>query len=134
MSRVNSDCSMTNETSLKFLAHHPQLSSQQSLQPAAQAFKTYMCDLDDLHPSRLAMNLFSKDLIDEAEFKSIQDSMKLTTKDEIVLCNEILFKIYDALKVDVKVYNPLHEVLMKLKPEIAEKLASEMSKRSVLWS
>ena len=79
------------------------------------------------------MNLFSKNLIDEAEFKSIQDSMKSTTRDEIMLCNEILFKIYNALKVDVKIYNPLHEILMKLKPEIAEKLASEMSKRSAFW-
>lgn len=133
MSRVNSDCSIASETAIRSPAHHHPLSSQQSLWPAARAFKACMCDLDELHPSKLAMNLFSKDLIDEDDFKSIQDSMKLTTKDEIVLCNEILFKIYNALKVDVKVYTPLHEVLMKLKPEIAEKLASEMSKRSAHW-
>lgn len=87
-----------------------------------------MCDLDDLHPSKLALNLFSKEVIDEAEFTSIQESMKSTTKDEMVICNEILFKVYNALKVDVNMYACVQEVLTKLKPETARKLKSEMGK------
>ena len=87
-----------------------------------------MCDLDDLHPSKLALNLFSKEIIDEAEFTSIQESMKSTTKDEMVICNEILFKVYNALKVRADVCAPLQEVLTKLKPEIAGKFKSEMGK------
>ena len=103
-------------------------SSQQGLLSTAKAFKACMCDLDDLHPSKLALNLFSKEVIDEAEFNSIQESMKSTTKDEMVICNDLLFKMYNALKVDVEVYPRLQEVLTKLKPETARKLKSEMGK------
>ena len=125
MSRVNSDCSISSET-----ARAPP--RQPTLQPVARAFKACMCDLDDLHPSKLAVNLFSKDLIDEAEFESIQESMKSTTKDEMVLRNEILFRVYNNLKAGAKLYTPLHEVLRKVKPETAQKFALETSMTVVL--
>ena len=86
-----------------------------------------MCDLDELHPSKLAVNLFSKDLIDETAFMSIQESMKSTTKDEMVIRNEILLKVYNALKVDVTLSTPLSEALSKLSPASAGKFASELS-------
>ena len=87
-----------------------------------------MFDLDELHPSKLAVNLFSKELIDEAYFANIQESVKSTTKDELVTINaEILHKVYDNLKTDARLYTPLHEVLKKLHPDSARKFASETS-------
>ena len=86
-----------------------------------------MSDLDKLHPSQLALNLVSSNLIDDADFESIQESMKSTTKDEMVIRSEILWKMYSALKADTSLYTPLHKVLLKLNPESAEKFASEMS-------
>ena len=102
-------------------------SARQSLQPAARAFKACMCDLDKVHPSQLAMNLFSKDLIDDDYVESIQESMRSTEKDEMVIRSEILLKMYSALKTDASLYTPLHQVLLKLNPDSAEKFASEMS-------
>ena len=134
ISRVNSNHSAMSETVFRApLANHPTAavaspSSQQGLQSVAKAFKACMCDLDDLHPSKLALNLFSKEIIDEEEFTSIQESMKSTTKDEMVICNEILFKVYNTLKVHADVYARLQEVLTKLKPETAGKFKSEMGK------
>ena len=104
--------------------------TQLCLQPAAQAFKACMCDLDDLHPSKLALNLFSNDLIDEAHFVSIQESMKSNNKDEMVIRNEILWKIYSVLKTNARLEAPLHQVLGKLNPDSAGKFASTMS----MWS
>ena len=86
-----------------------------------------MCDLDDLHPSKLALNLLSNDLIDEAYFVSIQESMKSNTKDEMVIRNEILLKIYSALKTDATLGATLQQVLRKLSPNSAGKFASTMS-------
>lgn len=136
-SRINSDRSVASETAFRasianLPASHPAShpaspSSHQSLQAAAQAFKACMCDLDELHPSKLAVNLFSKDLIDETAFMSIQESMKSTTKDEMVIRAEILLKVYDALKADARLSTPLSEALRKLSPESAGKFASELS-------
>ncbi len=91
-----------------------------------------MFDLDELHPSRLAFSLFSKDLIDEAYFKSVQESVKSTAKDEMVtvINVEILQKIYDNLKTDARLYTPVLEVLKKLHPDSARKFASETSESS----
>lgn len=87
-----------------------------------------MSDLDELHPSKLAVNLFSKGLIDEDYFKSIHKSVKSTEKDEMVTITvEILQKIYDNLKADSGLCTPVHEVLKKLRPDSAKKFASEMS-------
>lgn len=92
-----------------------------------------MFDLDELHPSKLAVSLFSKELIDEAYFKSIQESVKSTAKDEMVAINvEILQKIYDNLKTDTRLYTPLHEVLKKVHPDSAKKFASETSEYILL--
>ena len=131
MSRENSNRSVMSETVFRAPAvNQPPIASpssqQLTLQPAAKAFKACMCDLDDLHPSKLAMNLFSKDIIDETEFVSIQESMKETTKDEMVLRTEILMKVYNALKENSRLSTPLHEVLSKLRPETAGKFTSEM--------
>ena len=104
--------------------------AQQGLQPAARAFKACMCDLDKLHPSQLALNLVSNNLIDDTYFESIQESMRSNTKDEMVIRSEILWKMYSALKADASLYTPLHKVLKKLNPDSAGKFASEMS----MWS
>ena len=104
--------------------------AHQGLQLAARAFKACMCDLDKLHPSQLALTLFSNDLIDDTYFESIQESMRSTIKDEMVIRSEILWKIYSALKADASLYTPLHKVLKKLNPDSAGKFASEMS----MWS
>ena len=102
--------------------------SPSGLQPVAQAFKACMFDLDELHPSKLAVSLFSKDLIDETYFKSIQASVTKSAKDEMVMISvEILQKIYDSLKTDARLYTPVHEVLKKLHPDSARKFASETS-------
>ena len=136
ISRVSSNHSAMSETVFRAPpVNQPSIavaspSSHQGLLSAAKAFKACMCDLDDLNPSKLALNLFSKEVIDEAEFTSIQELMMSTKKDEMVICNEILFKVYNSLKVDVDVYPRLQEVLTKLKPETARKLKSEIGK----WS
>ena len=109
------------------------LSSPSDLQPVAQAFKACMFDLDELHPSKLANSLFSKNLIDEPYFKSIQESVKSTARDEMVTINvEILQKIYDNLKTDAGLYTPLLEVLKKLHPDSAKKFASDTSESCIL--
>ena len=102
-------------------------SAQQGLQPVARAFKACMCDLDKLHLSQLALTLFSNDLIDDTYFESIQESMKSTEKDEMVIRSEILLKVYSTLKANASLYTPLHQVLRKLSPDSAGKFASEMS-------
>ena len=129
LSHVNSESSVVSETisCAPTISHSTSLSTQQSLQPAARAFKACMCDLDKLHPSQLALTLFSNDLIDDTYFESIQESMRSTTKDEMVIRSEILWKMYSALKADTSLYTPLHKVLLKLNPDIAGKFASEMS-------
>ena len=141
MSRVNSGHSVMSETVFRAPAstlHQPASPlSQHFLQPAAQAFKACMCDLDELHPSKLAINLFSKNIIDEATFESIQESMKSPVKDEMVLRTEILRTVYNALKVDARLSASLQQALKKLNPESAGKFASEMSKWCTvhsLWS
>lgn len=129
LSRVDSKTSTVSETISygSTASKHASLSTQQSLQPAAHAFKACMCDLDKLHPSQLALNLVSSNLIDDADFESIQESMRSATKDEMVIRSEILWKMYSALKADASLYTPLHKVLLKLNPESAGKFASEMS-------
>ena len=134
-SRISSEQSIASEMApIRFVA--PQgnhLNSPSVLQPVAQAFKACMFDLDELHPSKLAISLFSKDLIDEAYVKSIQESVKSTARDEMVTINvEILQKIYDNLKTDARLYTPLHEVLKKLHPDSARKFESETSESRTL--
>ena len=102
--------------------------SHSPLQPAADAFRTCMCDLDELHPTRLAMNLFSKRVIDETYLKSIQESMKSTDSDKFALCSELLMQVYTALKEDAKLYPSVHETLKKFNPNSAKKFETEMSK------
>lgn len=92
-----------------------------------------MFNLDELHPSKLANSLFSKNLINETYFKSIQESVKSSDRDEMVTINvEILRKIYDNLKTDSGLYTPLLEVLQKLHPDSAKKFASETSESCML--
>lgn len=121
--------SVVTETVIRASAVNQSVNSptQLCVQPAAQAFKACMCDLDALHPSKLALNLFSNDLIDEAYFVSIQESMKSNTKDEMVIRNEILLKIYNALKIDARLSTSLQHVLQKLSPDSVGKFSSTMS-------
>ena len=92
-----------------------------------------MCDLEDVHPSRLALTLIANDLIDDDTFESIQESMKTSTKDEMVLRTELLWKVYNALKIDTKLATPVQQALMKLNPDSAGKFASKISMSSALY-
>ena len=89
-----------------------------------------MCDLDDIHPSKLALTFVANDLIDDDTFESIQESMQGSSKDEMVLRSKLLWKVYSALKVDAKLTTPLQEALRKLNPESAGKFASNISMSS----
>lgn len=86
-----------------------------------------MCDLDDIHPSKLALTFVANDLIDDDTFESIQESMQGSSKDEMVLRSKLLWKVYSALKVDAKLTTPLQE---ELNPESAGKFASNISMSS----
>ena len=85
-----------------------------------------MCDLHSVHPAKLALNLFSKHVIEREELLSIQKSMKSPTKDDdVVVCTEILMKVYDALNTDDKLFSPVCAVLEKIDPDTAKKLENE---------
>lgn len=84
-----------------------------------------MCDLDNVHPSQLALNLFANDIIEDETVESTQASF--STKDKMYLQTDLLFKVYNALKVNADLTPNVQKALQKLNSEVAGKFASMIS-------